>query len=81
MENCTENGCNGKIYEQSPVAVMTSCSTMSRAICNNSCPGIYPKNAYPCKKCGRLYWEDGTPIFNEKREKSFFENGNVISRK
>jgi uncharacterized protein with PIN domain len=60
---CKEKDCCGEININDEVSLQTGCENVSRTPVFST--------AYPCKKCGRLYWKDGTPIFNKNGKKAF----------
>jgi len=34
--------------------------------------------AYVCEKCGRLHWEDGSPVFNRAGNPAFIKDGGLV---
>lgn len=68
---CTEPGCDGETNFFKSVTLMTGGRTF----------GVRTwSKAYPCNKCGRLYWGDGSPVNNKAGKKKFLLNGKVVRR-
>jgi len=72
---CGEKNCEGEIEKSDIGQTLTgpiSCSRMATGC------------AFPCKKCGRLHWGNGDPIFSfdkeDKLKKAFFVNNEIIYR-
>jgi len=63
---CKELGCDGVIDETVPVSLQVSCTSL-----------VPYKDAFACKKCGRLHWENGIPVFNRRSEKTYLINGKI----
>lgn len=70
---CTEDGCDGlvKIEENTGVELRINC--------------LATETAYPCQKCGRLYWPDESGgftggVFSRRGEKAFLIAGQLINR-
>ncbi len=70
---CTEKGCDGlvKIEKDTGVELRISC--------------LATDTAYPCQKCGRLYWpnENGGftgGVFSRSGEEAFLIDGRVINK-
>ena len=55
--NCSGKECRGTIDTSQTVALHTGCSSF--------------RSAHPCKICGMLHWEDGTPCINRQGNKTF----------
>ena len=36
--------------------------------------------AHPCKKCGRLHWPQGQPVYSAGGKAAYFENGGVTQK-
>jgi len=68
MRKCTEKGCNGEINESTSIPLTTNCGIM-----HGSCP-----LAYACRVCGRLYLENGKPVFNSSGKKAFLKKNELV---
>ena len=60
---CKEKGCGGKLDMNKPVPLRVGCRAS--------------RNAYPCKKCNRLHFGDGSLVFTRGQQKAFYEGGSV----
>ncbi len=63
--DCVEVGCEGKVDLSEGILVKTSC-------------GPPNGSTFPCKKCGRLHWSDGTGANNRAGHKTFLIGGQLI---
>lgn len=63
---CKEKNCDGTVDKGSPIALRTGCVGVA--------------TAYPCKKCGALYWENGRKVFNRPGHRAFFEVGHIVHK-
>jgi len=66
---CQEEGCEGYVINNIKNAVPLKTGCRESTI-----------NAFPCSKCGRLYFEEETPVNKRSGEKAFFINGKLIHR-
>lgn len=66
---CKQEGCTGEIDMSNSVSLMTGCSG---GCCARSTP------AFPCRKCGRLHWRDGSLTYNRAGQKAFLRNNEVV---
>jgi hypothetical protein len=67
---CKQDGCKGEIGK----------ANISLRV---GCGGCGYKNsdyAHFCNVCGRLYWIDGSPIFNKRGLGAFLKNGVIIHK-
>ncbi|OGZ27710.1 MAG: hypothetical protein A2365_03640 [Candidatus Nealsonbacteria bacterium RIFOXYB1_FULL_40_15] len=60
---CKEEGCGGEVDMNKPVSLQVGCRAS--------------RNAYPCKKCNRLHFGDGSLVFTRGQQKAFYEGGSV----
>ena len=65
---CKEPGCNGEINENITVHLRVGCSVTA----------VQP--AHPCSLCGRLYWDDGSLVYNRPGYRVFLEGSHIIHR-
>jgi hypothetical protein len=64
--NCTQAGCLGQINKEVSITLQVSCRSFSCA--------------YPCRQCGRLYWENGNQVFNRQGLEVFLVDGKVVHK-
>jgi len=69
---CSIKNCNGEIDEENPFNLKTGCG---------GCGGGTFNTAYSCKKCGRLHWKDGNPVFSRGAEKVFLVDGKIVHKR
>ncbi len=65
---CTEKDCNGQTDERNSIPLRISCDGCASG----------SELAYPCKKCGRLYWESGDPVSSRTGKKAFLLDGKIV---
>ncbi|KKT24477.1 MAG: hypothetical protein UW11_C0046G0002 [Parcubacteria group bacterium GW2011_GWA2_43_9b] len=58
--------CGGEVNAEIKISLMTGCG------------GWPSKDAYPCKACNRLHWEDGGATSNRGGNPSFLEEGRLV---
>lgn len=63
--DCVEK-CGGHVDTTTRVSVRTGCSSSG--------------SAYPCGKCGRLHWHDGSGVNNRSDAKAFWKDGHLVNR-
>ena len=61
---CQEAGCNGKIDWDTFITIRTECVRFEKT--------------FPCSKCGRLYWVNGSAVFGEGNEKVFLRGRRAV---
>jgi len=63
---CRDYQCRkGAIDKKMPVWIKTSC--------------VSSTVVYPCNICGRLHWENGSPVRNRSGHRGFLKNGKVFN--
>lgn len=62
---CKETGCDGEVDLTTPVTLQVGCRSVD--------------HAYPCSRCGRLHWNDGSAVQNRAGQKAFLRDGKVVN--
>ena len=69
---CKEKDCGGEVEVSSDKAVSL----------RSGCPGcsVAIGKAYPCDKCGSLYYEDGSSVATRGGANAFLVDGKLVGR-
>ena len=61
---CKEEGCGSNVNMNKSIPLRVGCGRATR-------------NAYPCEKCNRLHFGDGSLVVGRDGHKAFYEGGSV----
>ena len=65
MKCQNESGCEGLLDNARSVPMRVGCASF--------------ENALVCPQCGRIHWQDGTPVLNRQEYRAFLKGGEIVN--